>query len=317
MTPANQSTTSTTNQQVKLDPAQYFADLRGGSDCYDASTLNILVRRKGKENNFKAVLETIRDLMSQAQSGTAVPHWLHDVFLGYGDPAAAHYKTLQAKAAAEAAAAEDDEEAAAEAADGVMDFRDSFLDAQHVVDAFPAAKVVFTGAGSSSSSSSSSSPPPPPYRLRFRDGGGGGGGSVVEVEAYAARPLPRGPAQAQRGAVHAGPGRGRAQRHVQRADARGGAAGDGQDGRGGADHRQPVPQPPDGQDAHRDALQLRPQRPLCQDHGGQRQRACGIVISTVVMVVVAVVVLVIVVAVVVVVGVVVTTMTTTVIEDRC
>jgi len=148
--------------------------------------LNILVRRKGKENNFKAVLETIRDLMTQAQSGTAVPHWLHDVFLGYGDPAAAHYKTLQAKAAAEAA--EDDEET--EAADRVMDFRDTFLDAQHVVDAFPAAKVVFTGTGSSSSSSS---PPPPPYRLRFTDGDGGDGGSggsggVVEVMAYSAPP---------------------------------------------------------------------------------------------------------------------------------
>jgi len=29
------------------------------------------------------VLETIRDLM---QSNAVVPEWLHDIFLGYGDP---------------------------------------------------------------------------------------------------------------------------------------------------------------------------------------------------------------------------------------
>jgi intron-binding protein aquarius len=40
------------------------------------------VRRKAKENNFKAVLETIRDLMNTAYVGKAVPPWLHDVFLG-------------------------------------------------------------------------------------------------------------------------------------------------------------------------------------------------------------------------------------------
>ena len=36
----------------------------------------------------QAVLETIRDLMN---AECVVPDWLHDVFLGYGDPAAAHY----------------------------------------------------------------------------------------------------------------------------------------------------------------------------------------------------------------------------------
>ena len=76
------------------------------------------MRRKPKENNFKvlsclkysptkssfppslpplppsppslpqAVLETIRDLMN---AECVVPDWLHDVFLGYGDPGAAHY----------------------------------------------------------------------------------------------------------------------------------------------------------------------------------------------------------------------------------
>ena len=41
-----------------------------------------------QENNFKAVLESIRDLMNEQ---TVMPDWLHDIFLGYGDPAQAKY----------------------------------------------------------------------------------------------------------------------------------------------------------------------------------------------------------------------------------
>ena len=55
-------------------------------DVYE--TFNILMRRKPKENNFKAVLETIRDLMN---TECVVPDWLHDIILGYGEPGAAHY----------------------------------------------------------------------------------------------------------------------------------------------------------------------------------------------------------------------------------
>ena len=49
------------------------------------------MRRKPKENNFKAVLETIRHLMN---TECVVPAWLHDILLGYGDPSAAHYSKL-------------------------------------------------------------------------------------------------------------------------------------------------------------------------------------------------------------------------------
>ena len=61
----------------------------GGPDVY--AGLNLLVRRKPKENNFKAILDCIRDLMSE---DTAVPPWLHDIFLGYGDPAAAQFRNM-------------------------------------------------------------------------------------------------------------------------------------------------------------------------------------------------------------------------------
>lgn len=59
-------------------------------NCYE--TLNLLVRRKPEENNFKAILETIRDLMNTSAVGRAIPPWLHDLFLGYGSPAAASYR---------------------------------------------------------------------------------------------------------------------------------------------------------------------------------------------------------------------------------
>ena len=55
-------------------------------DVYES--FNVIMRRKPKENNFKAVLETIRDLMN---TECVVPDWLHDIILGYGDPGAAHY----------------------------------------------------------------------------------------------------------------------------------------------------------------------------------------------------------------------------------
>lgn len=46
------------------------------------------MRRAPKENNFKAVLETIRTLMN---TECVVPDWIHDIILGYGNPGAAHY----------------------------------------------------------------------------------------------------------------------------------------------------------------------------------------------------------------------------------
>ena len=79
---------------VALDTAQYQLDITrqseaAGQDVYGG--LNLLVRRRPKENNFKAILECIRDLMNEH---TAVPEWLHDIFLGYGDPGAATYRNL-------------------------------------------------------------------------------------------------------------------------------------------------------------------------------------------------------------------------------
>ena len=53
------------------------------------------------------------------------------------------------------------------------------------------------------------------------------------------------------------------------ADDDSGAAGYGQDWRGSAGDRQPLPHAPDGEDSHRDALQRRLERPIREDHDGQ------------------------------------------------
>jgi intron-binding protein aquarius len=75
---------------LSVDAAQYLKDSEVGLDIYES--FNLLLRRDSRENNFKAVLETIRELTCTASIGRAIPSWLQDVFLGYGDPAAASFQ---------------------------------------------------------------------------------------------------------------------------------------------------------------------------------------------------------------------------------
>ena len=69
----------------------------GQSHVYES--FNLIVRRKPEENNFKAVLETIRDLLNSPsvlytsdKNSASLPVWLQNIILGYGSPDAAHYK---------------------------------------------------------------------------------------------------------------------------------------------------------------------------------------------------------------------------------
>ena len=107
--------------RVLLDPNQYHQDMErasaGGEDTYE--TFNIIMRRKPKENNFKAVLETIRDLMN---TSCVVPDFLHDIILGYGDPGAAHYRNMSNKPKS-------------------LNFNDTFLDFDHLRHSFPKHEV--------------------------------------------------------------------------------------------------------------------------------------------------------------------------------
>merc|ERR1711871_1061661 len=108
--------------RLKLDPAQYYHDIKNGLDCYDE--FNLIVRRKPKSNNNKAVLKTIRDVMNSPLTDS-IPKWLYEIFLGYGKADSAHYKNLNAKS------------------EENMKYLDTFLDAQHVADCFPTSEVSF------------------------------------------------------------------------------------------------------------------------------------------------------------------------------
>ncbi|CAL8581376.1 hypothetical protein XPA_007074 [Xanthoria parietina] len=102
---------------LKLDTAAWQVDSKrkneGKPDIYES--LNVIVRRKGRENNFKKILETIKHL---ALSDIPVPAWLQEVFLGFGDPSGAAYTKLPNSL-------------------NQLDFRDTFLDWQHLVDTLP------------------------------------------------------------------------------------------------------------------------------------------------------------------------------------
>jgi len=111
--------------RIWLDPNQYEIDMnrtqkQKTEDIYE--TFNVFVRRKPKENNFKAVLETIRALMN---TECLVPEWVHDIFLGYDDPAAAHYSNLDNQI-------QD------------LDFNDTFLSMGHLRISFPDYKIKCT-----------------------------------------------------------------------------------------------------------------------------------------------------------------------------
>ena len=106
---------------VNIDSAAYQLDRgmmnSGTPSIYDE--INVVVRRRGRENNFKPVLESIRSL---TLSHLPVPSWLQEVFLGYGDPASANYKNLPNRLES-------------------IDFRDTFLDWEHLKESFPGMSV--------------------------------------------------------------------------------------------------------------------------------------------------------------------------------
>ncbi|CAI5484003.1 unnamed protein product [Closterium sp. Yama58-4] len=138
---------------VALDPAQFQLDLEAnggtlrGAQEEVYSALNVVMRRKPKENNFKPILESIRDLMNEEAS---VPGWLHDLFLGYDDPAAASWRRMPAELAPWRVE--------------VVDFRDTFVDAEHLRECFshlyPGFKVRFVDADGFENPN-----PQPPFRV--------------------------------------------------------------------------------------------------------------------------------------------------------
>lgn len=101
---------------VNLDATAFMADVvhKESSQIDVYETINVVVRRSQRENNFRKILETIQSL---ALSEVIIPEWLQEVFLGYGDPTSATYTRLPNQLK-------------------TIDFRDTFLDWQHLSESF-------------------------------------------------------------------------------------------------------------------------------------------------------------------------------------
>ncbi|KAK6532207.1 hypothetical protein TWF281_006401 [Arthrobotrys megalospora] len=79
---------------IRLDRAAYMADKQNSETLTDIyGSFNVILRRKGIENNFKAVLSSIQCIIEDPMN--YVPEWLHDTFLGCGDPSEACFPKLR------------------------------------------------------------------------------------------------------------------------------------------------------------------------------------------------------------------------------
>ncbi|KAH7139257.1 hypothetical protein B0J11DRAFT_452098 [Dendryphion nanum] len=136
---------------LHLDAKQYQEDMdrvdQGRLNIYER--MNLIVRRRGRENNFRPILESIKRL---TLSDIPAPSWLQEVFLGYGDPSSATYTRLPNRLHS-------------------IDFRDTFLDWQHLIESLPGKSIEPHEAAQSSFG--------PPYVVEY---------PAAEPEAAPARP---------------------------------------------------------------------------------------------------------------------------------
>jgi hypothetical protein len=133
--------------------------------------LNLVVRRRGAENNFKAVLEKIRGLMiGMGSIDRVIPPWLQKVILGHGDPSSASYGSEAMKLYAEKTVG------VAKPGDP-LDFGDTFVSKSHLRESFPGCDVLVDGNNESTGEDIRRN-----YRVRFQDGENG---TTVHAMSYA------------------------------------------------------------------------------------------------------------------------------------
>ncbi|CCJ30552.1 unnamed protein product [Pneumocystis jirovecii] len=125
-----------------IDPYNYKIDndktlYEEGDDVY--SSINLIVRRPPKDNNFKPILESLKNL---AHTSVSLPSWFEDIFLGFGDPSNALYYNLETRPSS-------------------LSFPDTFLDWNHLLECFPDKNIKLI-------TSTQNLAPNPPYRIYFK-----------------------------------------------------------------------------------------------------------------------------------------------------
>lgn len=112
---------------VEFDPVQYHNDVLNANTTIYPS-FDIAIRRDAKENNFKSVLQSIRDaLLSESIAGDTLPPWLTDTLLGYGNPEESTFLSMNDRCI------------------HTVDYRDTFLSKEHVTESFPDHSIEFRG----------------------------------------------------------------------------------------------------------------------------------------------------------------------------
>ncbi len=146
--------------RVAMDTSQYSSDstLGGASDLY--KSFNLVVRRHGRENNFKSILETIRGLTEGAGSISRVlPKWLQSLLLGTADPKSASYKSETMKNYAL-------HTVGVNKPSDYLDFGDTFLDQEHLRSSFEG-DVVLDGNKLTEGDDSKQEIPRSNFKIRF------------------------------------------------------------------------------------------------------------------------------------------------------
>ena len=202
---------------VALDTAQYAKDLKSaqGGDLYRVTfmtilcaffssltrrpaccsqfsfnfqliqTLNLVVRRHGRENNFKSVLETIRGLLEGAGSiDRVIPQWLRPIILGYGEPSAAHYQSDTMKAYAM-------NTVGVNKPTDYLDFGDTFLDEAHLRASFKDGSIVLVDGKDSLEEATEKHVSRTNYKIRFSEEASDDGTAKLCVDAMSV-PFPKG-----------------------------------------------------------------------------------------------------------------------------
>ena len=159
--------------RVILDSNQYKIDHDKLSnqtikdDLYN--TFNVFVRRRPKENNFKAILESIRDLIN---TNFVVPEWLRDLILGYGDPNSANYRHIKNPSPIAS-----------------LNFNDTFISFDHLKESFPDYQLELINPSEECDNLK------PPFKLTFCDliksNDADENNRLIKVQPY--KPLNRGP----------------------------------------------------------------------------------------------------------------------------
>lgn len=128
------------------------------------------------------LLSSCRDLLMSCIC-RAIPPWLHDIFLGYGSPSSAHYRNMPpsrhspTRGPSTEMSSEEDE---------IDDYRDTFLDYQHLIDSFPDADVTFSDAEGKAINitKKEASVPQPPFKLYIRRSSGKEGRDQIRAVSY-------------------------------------------------------------------------------------------------------------------------------------